>query len=113
MNINKLIIETIESLDIDTFYIEASKGKDKYCVFSIYKENEEDIFDNLHSSIKYYITVNYWFRNPMDAELYKEIKKKMKLNKFKIDGCRDLPKTGDYYGKNIDFIYKQREEITI
>ena len=37
---------------------------------------------------------------------YKEIKQLLKENKFKFDGSNDL-KDGDYYGKNLDFIYKE------
>ena len=39
-------------------------------------------------------------------EIKKDHETRKKENKFKFDGSNDL-KDGDYYGKNLDFIYKE------
>ncbi len=104
--VNKKIIDTLKPLGIPTYYMSTGKQSDKYITFSIYNEKDTDKFDNKNLSETYYITLNYWYSNPKDLMLYKEIKQLLKENKFKFDGSNDL-KDGDYYGKNLDFIYKE------
>lgn len=104
--INKKIIDTLKPLGIPTYYMSTGKQSDKYITFSIYNEKDTDKFDNKNLSETYYIALNYWYSNPKDLMLYKEIKQLLKENKFKFDGSNDL-KDGDYYGKNLDFIYKE------
>ena len=104
--INKKIIDTLKPLEIPTYYMSTGKQLDKYITFSIYNEKDTDKFDNKNLSETYYITLNYWYKNPSDLKLYKQIKEKLKSNGFTFDGGNDL-KDGDYYGKNLDFIYKE------
>ncbi|MFR3558330.1 MAG: hypothetical protein ACLTUN_07305 [Paraclostridium sordellii] len=104
--INKKIKDTLSPLNIPTFYMKCGKQSHKYIIFNIYNEKDTDRFDNKNLSETYYIALNYWYTNPADLKLYKEIKKLMKQNRFKFDGSRDL-QDGDYFGKNLDFIYKE------
>lgn len=104
--INKTIREVLKPLRIPTYYMECSEKTDKYIIFNVYNEQDTDVFDNENISETYYITLNYWYSNPDDIVLYKEIKRLLKQANFKFDGSSDI-KDGPYYGKNMDFIYKQ------
>lgn len=104
--INKKIKDTLSPLNIPTFYMKCGRQSDKYILFSIYNEKDTDKYDNKNLSETYYIALNYWYKEPNDFKLYKEIKKVLKQNGFKFDGSRDL-QDGDYFGKNLDFIYKE------
>lgn len=104
--INKKIIETLKPLNIPVAYMSTGIQKDKYITFTVYNEKDTDRFDNRNLSETYYIALNYWYKNPGDIVLYKQIKQLLKDNKFRFDGGNDL-KDGDYYGKNLDFIYKE------
>lgn len=104
--INKIIIDTLKPLNIPVYYMVAGKQTDKFITFAIYNEKDTDRFDNKNLSETYYIALNYWYKNPGDIGLYKQIKQLLKQNGFRFDGSNDL-KDGDYYGKNLDFIYKQ------
>lgn len=104
--INKRIIDILKPLNVPVYYMETGKQADKYIIFNIYNEKDTDKFDNRNLSETYYIALNYWYSNPSDIALYKEIKRILKEHKFRFDGCKDL-KDGKYYGKNLDFIYKE------
>lgn len=103
--INKKIMDILKDL-VPVFYQETSSKPDKYIIFSIYDEQDTSIYDDINLSETYYITLNYWYRNPSDLGLYKTIKEILKSNGFTFGGCSDL-KDGDYYGKNMDFIYEE------
>ena len=103
--INKKIIEILRDL-VPVYYQETSNKPDKYIIFSIYDEQDTMIYDDINLSETYYITLNYWYKNPSDLKLYKQIKEKLKSNGFTFDGASDL-KDGEYYGKNMDFIYEE------
>ncbi|MEG2056824.1 MAG: hypothetical protein RRZ84_02800 [Romboutsia sp.] len=104
--INKKIIDILKPLSIPAYYMSAGKQVDKYIVFSIYNEKDTDRFDNKNLSETYYITLNFWYKKPSDLVLYKQIKELLKENRFKFDGSNDL-KDGEFFGKNLDFIYKE------
>lgn len=105
---NKKIVDIIESLGIKAYYHKAlsSKDKDKYVIFNIYDEEDTYVFDNNSLYTIYYVSLNYWCKNIEDLDLYKDIKIKMKENKFIFDGCTDVFDE-NYYGKNMDFIFKE------
>lgn len=103
---NKKIIDIMGSLGIEAYYHKTLSPKDKYVIFTFYDEEDTDVFDNNSLSTIYYITLNYWCKNIEDLDLYKDIKRKMKENKFIFDGCTDVFDE-NYYGKNMDFIFKE------
>lgn len=105
--INKIIIDVIKSLGIKCYFMEAANPGDKYVLFNTFLERDTDILDNKSMSTTYYIQLNYWYKNPVDVVLYKQIKETMKTNGFKYDSCKDS-KDGDYYCKAFDFKYKER-----
>lgn len=105
--INKKIIDSLKVLNIPVVYMEINKKKDKYVIFSIYNEKDSMFCNDTNLAEKYYITLNYWFNNPSDIGIYKEIKKLMKENGFIYDSGTDLRKDGDYFGKSMDFIYEE------
>lgn len=104
--INKRIIDALKPLNIPVAYMTIGKQADRFIVFTIYNEKDTDRFDNKNLSETYYVSLNYWYKNPNDLSVYKQIKQILKENKFKFDGSNDL-KDGDYYGKNLDFIVKE------
>lgn len=105
--INKKIIDALKVLNIPIVYQEISNKQDKYVIFNIYNEKDSMFYDDTNLCEKYYITLNYWFNNPNDIGIYKQIKKLMKENGFIFDNCTDLRKDGDYFGKSMDFIYEE------
>ncbi|MEG2246424.1 hypothetical protein [Clostridium sp.] len=104
--INKIIKDLLKDICPDIHYQKASNKTDKYIIFSIYDEEDTMIYDDNNLSETYYITVNYWYKNPSDIVIYKKIKEKLKSNGFTFDGAADLV-DGEYYGKNMDFIYEE------
>ncbi|MGL5712581.1 MAG: hypothetical protein ACRCXT_00305 [Paraclostridium sp.] len=105
--INDKIVKALETLNIPVLYIEIKNRKDKYVIFSIYNEKDSMFCNDTNLAEKYYITMNYWYNNPNDIGIYKEIKKLMKENGFIYDNGSDLKKDGEYYGKTMDFIYEE------
>lgn len=103
---NKKIIDIMGSLGIKAYYHKALDPEDKYVIFNIYNEEDANVFDNSSLNTIYYITLNFWCKNIEDLDLYKDIKRKMKENKFIFDGCTDVFDE-NYYGKNMDFIFKE------
>lgn len=113
--INQKIVQLIKSLGIECYYQKVSIRKDKYVIFSVYQEKDTDVVDNKSISTTYYITINYWYTNPNDARLYKDIKRILKENKFKFQDCRDVVDIdartnnlgNEYFGKNLDFVFRE------
>ena len=103
---NSKITSLLKKIVPDTYYQETTQRPDKYCIFSYYDEKDSMFYDDTNLSEKYYITINYWYKNSSDLMLYKQIKNILKSNGFTFDGASDL-KEGDYYGKNMDFIYEE------
>ena len=75
-------------------------------LFSYYDEQDSMFYDDMNLSETYYITINYWYKNPSDMIVYKQIKNILKSNGFIFDGSSDV-KDGEYRGKNMDFIYEE------
>ncbi len=95
-----------KGLGINSYYQECTNKSDNYVIFSIYKEQDTEIADNISNSTLYYVTINYWYdKSCKHLDKYKIIKEAMKSNGFKFDGCTDLVGT-THFCKNIDFIYK-------
>lgn len=105
--VNKIIKDALKELNIQVAYMEIKQQKDKYIVFSIYNEKDSMFCNDTNLAEKYYITMNYWYTNPSDMGIYKEVKKLMKENGFIYDDGTDLKKDGDYFGKSMDFIYEE------
>lgn len=103
------IVEILETLGIDLGFIEYSGNSKEYIIFNIYNEEESDFSDDENLSNIYYIQVNYWFNSLKNINKYKEIKEIMKKNGFIFDDAKDV-KDGKYYGKNMDFIFKEYKE---
>lgn len=102
---NSKIISLIKDI-VPIYYQETTQKHDKYCVFSYYDEGDGMFYDDTNLSETYYITLNYWYKNPVDMMLYKQIKNILKSNGFTFDGASDL-KDGEYRGKNMDFTYEE------
>lgn len=103
---NSKITSLLKKIVSDTYYQETTQRPDKYCIFSYYDEKDSMFYEDTNLSETYYITINYWYKNHSDLMLYKQIKNILKSNGFTFDGASDL-KEGDYYGKNMDFIYEE------
>ena len=102
--INQKICDVLKVLNIPVIYYDTNQSKDKYIIFSVYNEIEINHSDDTKNSIEYSISINYWFKDPKDIGLYTEIKKILKENGFIFKSSKDR-KDGNYYGKNMDFIY--------
>ena len=103
---NSKITSLLKKIVPDIYYQETTQRHDKYCIFSYYDEKDSMFYEDTNLSETHYITINYWYKNPSDLMLYKQIKNILKSNGFTFDGASDL-KEGDYYGKNMDFIYEE------
>lgn len=103
--INKKIVDILKDL-VPIYYQETSTKPDKYIIFSIYDEQDSMFYDDTNLSETYYITINYWYKNPSDLMLYKQIKNILKSNGFIFKGSSDL-QGGEYFGKNMDFFYEE------
>lgn len=104
--INNKIVSILKDIS-PVFYQRTSSKLDKYIIYSIYDEEDTMIYDDINLAEGYYITINYWYKNPSDIVLYKKIKEKLKSNGFTFEGSSDLEKDGEYYGKNMDFFYEE------
>ncbi|WP_270647460.1 hypothetical protein [Paeniclostridium hominis] len=100
--VNERIISALSSLNIPVRYLEIKQPTDKYIIFSIYNEGDTTHVENTNLEEKYYISLKYYFTNPKDLKIYKDIKRLMKENGFGFDGAGDL-KEGNYKGKELDF----------
>lgn len=96
--INKKIREALASLKIDTVFMEYNGKNDKYIIFNITKEKDTDVYDNENSSVTYYISLYYWYKNPEDVGNNAKIKSAMKKAGFIFDDGIDL-REGKFYGK--------------
>lgn len=105
MSINKLIMDTLLSLDIDTSYKSYYGIDDKYITFTIDNEEDAEYEDDEAIAVNYYIKLNYWYTKPSDVALYQDIKRTMKRAGFIFDGASDAM-DDELYGKTINFIYK-------
>lgn len=101
---NSKIIQALKPLDIPVYYLKNTQSNDKYIIFSIYNNKDTDHAENTNLGERSYITLKYYYTNPSDLYLYKEIKKIMKNNGFGFDGGEDLGIEGNLYGKELDFI---------
>lgn len=104
------IFNILKSIGIEAYYQECTNKSNEYVVYNIYQEKDAEIVDNKSNATLYYITINYWYKKDnielIKSDRYKEIKKIMKSNGFKFDGCVDL--LGEmYFGKNMDFKIKE------
>ena len=102
---NSKILNVLKDI-VPVFYQETKQKSDKYIIFSYYDEKDSMFYDDANLSETYYITINYWYKNPSDMMIYKQIKNILKSNGFIFDGSSDI-KDGDYRGKNMDFIYEE------
>ena len=102
---NNKIIKLLKDI-VPIYYQETKQSLDKYCIFSYYDEKDSMFYDDTNLSETYYITINYWYKSASDMMLYKQIKNILKSNGFIFNGSSDL-KDGNYYGKNMDFIYEE------
>lgn len=100
---NGQIKSALKPLGIPTFYLKTTQKLDKYIIFSIYNGKDKDHVEDTNLSEMYYISLKYYYTDPRDLELYKEIKKLMKSSGFGFDDEGDLPQEGDLYGKELDF----------
>ncbi len=101
--INKEIMRVFNDLNIPCFYSVAPKNNyDKYCIFSIYKEQELGIYEGSAIKVVYYCSINYWYKKPEDGIKYTEIKRALKANKMIVRDVVDLPMSNGYYGKNFN-----------
>lgn len=100
---NGQIVSALKPLGIPVYYQQTTQRDNKYIIFSIYNNKDRDHVENSNLSEMYYITLKYYFNDPKDLGLYKEIKKLMKSSGFGFDSGEDLPKDGEYYGKELDF----------
>lgn len=101
------IFNILQAININAYYQECTNKTDEYVIYSIYQEKDTEVADNTSQATMYYITINYWYKkdNRKLTDRYKEIKKVMKSNSFKFDGCVDL--VGEtHFGKNMDFKIK-------
>ena len=102
---NSKILNLLKDI-VPVFYQETKQKPDKYIIFSYYDEKDSMFYDDANLSETYYITINYWYKNPSDMMVYKQIKNILKSNGFIFDGSSDV-KDGEYRGKNMDFIYEE------
>jgi len=102
---NSKILNLLKDI-VPVFYQETKQRYDKYIIFSYYDEKDSMFYDDANLSETYYITINYWYKNPSDMMIYKQIKNILKSNGFIFDGSSDV-KDGEYRGKNMDFIYEE------
>lgn len=104
------VIEALESLDMDIAFQEYEGSEDEYLIFDIHLEKEDNYANNKAQRNISYITINYCHKSKLGINKYKEIKEAMKKHGFFFDYSKTLPKDGDYYVKNFDFIYKEDME---
>lgn len=103
--VNSKIVDILKDI-APVFYQKTSSKLDKYIVYSIYDEEDTMIYDDVNLGEGFYITINYWYKNPSDIVLYKKIKGSLKSNGFIFEGSSDL-QDGEYFGKNMDFFYEE------
>lgn len=104
------VIKALEELNIDIAFQEYEGAEDEYIIFDIHLEKEEDFASDIaHTNISY-ITINYCHKSKLGINKYKEIKGIMKQHGFFFDSSKTIPKDGDFYIKNFDFIYKEDME---
>lgn len=103
---NKKIISALSSLNIPIAFLEYHGNATAYVIFKVYNEADADFEDDVNTAELNYITLSYWYKNPVDKDKAKEIKRLMKQAGFIFDGGADLI-SENAYGKSLDFIYKE------
>jgi hypothetical protein len=103
------IIDTLMPLGIEMTWGEYAGDSEHYIIFSIYDEDTTDHCDNADLSEVYYITINYWFKNPEYLKNKSKIKASMEEAGFSFDGCKDRFDK-DMKGISFDFIYEKEKE---
>lgn len=109
MIVNKKIIEALTPLGIPVIFLELDNKRsdyDAYVIFNVYNEEDADFSDDENGAEISYISLNYYYNKPADMDKAKQIKTLMKQNGFIFDGAQDIV-TEDFYGKNMDFIFKE------